>query len=259
MMKPLEVLYATCCLLSCAACSVKEDRGVCPCRLMLDFSENDTVSVRSAELLLSASGGFSVADTLQCAEFAEEYQVMVPRGNVNVLAWYGGGECEVGESGLRIPYGEDCPEVYMCFFNVQVQGEVFRRTVRMKKNHCKATLYVQSEEDFPYRLVVRGDVGGYDHDGAPSEGEFMCELVLSDDMVGWVSLPRQRNDSLCLEVWEGDEVLKIFTLGRYISAVGYDWSAEDLEDITLSLDYAHNIIGISIGEWDEEHHFNVSI
>ena len=90
-MKPLEVLYATCCLLSCAACSVKEDRGSCPCRLLLDFSENDTVSVRSAELLLSASGGFCLADTLECGEFDMEYEVSVPCGKVNVLAWSGEG------------------------------------------------------------------------------------------------------------------------------------------------------------------------
>ena len=258
-MKPLEVISAICCLLSFVACSVKEDRGVCPCRLMLDFSENDTVLVRSVELLLSASEGFGIADTLQCQEFDEEYEVFVPCGNVNVLAWYGAEGCVTEEDGLRIPYGEDCPEVYMSFFNVEVLGEVFRSAVLLKKNHCRATLYVQSEEGFPYRLVVRGDVGGYDSDGAPSEGEFMCELDLNDDLAGWVNLPRQRNDSLCLEVWEGDEMLKVFTLGRYISAVGYDWSADDLDDITLSLDYAHNVIGISIGEWDEEHHFNISI
>lgn len=258
-MKPLEVISAICCLLSFVACSVKEDRGVCPCRLMLDFSVNDTASVRSVELLLSASEGFSMADTLQCGEFDEEYEVLVPCGDVNVLACYGAEGCVTQEDGLRIPYGHDCPEVYMSFFNVEVAGEVFRSDVLLKKNHCRATLYVQSEEGFPYRLVVRGDVGGYDPDGAPSEGEFMCGLELDDAMVGWVNLPRQRNDSLCLEVWEGDEMLKVFTLGRYISAVGYDWSADELDDITLSLDYAHNVIGISIGEWDEEHHFNISI
>ena len=89
-MRPLEVVSLICCLLSCLACSIKEDRGACPCRLMLDFSENDTVSVRSAELLLSSSEGFCLADTLICEDFDEEYMVSVPRGEVNVLAWYGG-------------------------------------------------------------------------------------------------------------------------------------------------------------------------
>ena len=258
-MRPLEVLYAICCLLSCAACSVKEYRGTCPCRLVLDFSENDTVSVRSVQLLLSASEGFCVEDSLLCQEFDKEYQALVPSGNVNVLAWCGGEGCVTVDYGLRIPYGDDCPEVYMCFFDLQVQGEFFRRTVLMRKNYCKATLHVQSQEGFPYRLVVRGDVHGYAPDGSPTEGEFMCGLELDDAMSGLVNLPRQLNDSLCLEVWEGDEILKVFTLGRYISAVGYDWNADDLEDITLSLDYAHNVIGISIGEWDEEHHFHISI
>ena len=259
MMRPLGVVSAICCLLSCLSCSIKEDRGACPCRLVLDFSENDTVAVRSAELLLNSSEGFCLADTLYCDEFDEEYHALVPCGGLNVLSWYGGEGCVTFDDGLKIPYGDDCPEVYMSFFRIEVEGEESRREVCLRKNHCKATLYVKSEDSFPYNLIVRGGVDGYDTDGTPSKGKFMCELELREGMVGWVSLPRQLDDSLILEVWEGNTVLKIFTLGRYISAVGYDWTAENLEDLTLSLDYTHNVIGISIGEWDKEHQFDVAI
>lgn len=258
-MKPLEVITSICCLLACFSCSVKEDRMDCPCRLVLDFSDNDTVSVRSAQLLVNASEGFCLADTIACSDFSAEYMVSVPRGSVNVLAWYGGEDCVGRNEGLRIPYGQDCPEVYMDFFVVETDGESVHKAVRMKKNHCRATIYVKTEEDFPYRLLVKGEVDGYDQDGMPSYGSFMYELELSEDMTGWVTLPRQRDESLCLEVCEGDAVLKVFTLGRYISATGYDWTAEHLEDLTLSLDYTHNIIGITIGEWDKEHHFDISI
>ena len=259
MMKPLEVISVICCLMSCLSCSVKEDRTTCPCRLILDFSGNDTVSVRSAQLLVNASEGFCLADTLICEDFDEEYMVSVPRGEVNVLAWYGGEAFVSRNEGLKIPYGEDCPEVYMDFFNVDAAGETARSEVRLRKNHCKATIYVKTEEAFPYRLLVKGDVDGYDPDGLPSYGSFMYELGLSEDMAGYVTLPRQRDESLCLEVYEGDAVLKIFTLGRYISATGYDWSAEHLDDLTLTLDYTHNVIGITIGDWDKEHHFDISI
>ena len=119
--------------------------------------------------------------------------------------------------------------------------------------------YVKTEEEFPYRLLVKGDVDGYEPDGSPSYGSFMYELELSDAMTGQVTLPRQRDESLFLEIWDKGSVLKVFTLGRYISATGYDWSAEDLEDLTLSLDYTHNLIGITIGDWDKEHHFDISI
>lgn len=272
-MRLLEVISAICCLVSCMACSVKEDRVACPCRLVLDFSGNDTVSVRSAALLVSTSEGFHLADTLSCSDFDDEYMVSVPRGEVNVLAWYGGEDCVGRDEGLRIPYGEDCPEVYMDFFNVVAEGEIVCEDVDMRKNYCKATIYVKAEEVFPYRLVVKGEVDGYDHSGSPSYGPFAYQLILSEDisgnhdmlrlttpgMVGQVTLPRQRDESLCLEVCDGETVLKVFTLGRYISATGYDWTAENLEDLTLSLDYTHNTIGISIGEWDREHHFDISI
>ena len=258
-MKPLEVISMICCLMSCLSCSVKEDRAICPCRLILDFSGNDTVSVRSAQLLVNASEGFCLADTVICEDFVSEYMVSVPRGEVNVQAWYGGDVFVERDEGLKIPYGEDCPEVYMDFFNVEADGEETRHEVRMTKNHCRTTIYVKTEEEFPYRLLVKGDVDGYEPDGSPSYGSFMYELELSDAMIGQVTLPRQRDESLFLEVWDKGSVLKVFTLGRYISATGYDWSAEDLEDLTLSLDYTHNLIGITIGDWDKEHHFDISI
>lgn len=259
MMKPLEVVSMICCLMLCLSCSVKEDRTTCPCRLILDFSGNDTVSVSSAQLLVNASEGFCLADTVISEDFEDEYMVSVPRGEVNVLAWYGGDVLVSRNEGLKIPYGEDCPEVYMDFFNVEADGEETRREVRMTKNHCRTTIYVKTEEDFPYRLLVKGDVDGYDPDGMPSYGSFMYELELSETMTGQVILPRQRDESLFLEVWDGNSVLKVFTLGRYISATGYDWTSEHLEDLTLSLDYTHNIIGITIGDWDKEHHFEILI
>ena len=209
--------------------------------------------------MISASEGFHLADTLNCGDFGQEYMVSVPQGGLNVLAWYGGEGCVGRNEGLKIPYGEDCPEVYMDFFSLEAEGESVHKDVRMKKNHCRAVIYVKTDEDFPYRMVVKGEVDGYDLDGLPSDGSFMYELELSDDMAGCVVLPRQRDESLCLEICEGDSVLKVFTLGRYISATGYDWTAEHLEDLTLSLDYTHNVIGITVGEWDKEHHFDISI
>ena len=123
MMKPLDVIFAICCLLSCFSCTVKENRTACPCRLVLDFSGNDTVSVRSARLLVNASEGFCLADTLTCEDFEDEYMVSVPRGEVNVQVWYGGDVIVSKNEGLKIPYGEDCPEVYMDFLIVDAFGE----------------------------------------------------------------------------------------------------------------------------------------
>ena len=210
----------------------------------------EVLAAGGAEMYVTGSNPLSTQDDVAAA---------LVKAGLNVFAWYGGDGCVGTNEGLKIPYGEDCPEVYMDFFNLEAEGESVHKEVRMRKNHCIATIYVRTEEAFPYRLVVKGEVDGYDPDGTPSFGHFMCELELSESMNGRVTLPRQRDESLCLEVCAEDSVLKVFTLGRYISATGYDWTAEHLEDLTLTLDYTHNVIGITIGEWDKEHHFDISI
>ena len=63
-MKLSEVLTFSFCVLVSLSCSVKEDREVCPCRLVIDMSEVDTSVVKYAELVVGASGSFLTRDTL---------------------------------------------------------------------------------------------------------------------------------------------------------------------------------------------------
>lgn len=257
-MKSLGVISAVC-LILCLSCSVKEDRMDCPCRLVLDLSANDTASVGSAVLLVNASEDFVYSDVVEAGEFDEECVVLVPRGTVDVLAYSCDDGYVSGKEGLVIPYGEDCPEVYMHFLSVEAVQEEVRADVVLRKNYCNATICVATDDEFPYRLSLHGNVMGYGMDSSPAVGDFMYEFELDGDRTGMASLPRQMDTSLKLEVCSGAEVLKVFALGEYIAAVGYDWASDDLEDITLTLDYSLTGITISVGEWDEEYHFDISI
>ena len=231
----------------------------CPCRLVVDLSADDTASVSTVELRVYASEDLVCSEVLEAGAFDDGYVVLVPRGKVDVMAYSGADGYVNGKDGLVIPYGEDCPEVYMNFLSVEAVGEEVRVGMPLRKNYCMATVCVVSEDGFPYELSLRGNVMGYAGDGRPAAGDFVCEFTLDGDMSGRVSLPRQTDTSLKLEVSNGAEVLKVFALGEYIAAVGYDWDAEDLEDITLTLDYSLTAVTISVGEWDEEYHFDISI
>ena len=46
------VLYFALSFISCVSCSVKENRGRCPCSLALDFSEVDTASVKTIDFYI---------------------------------------------------------------------------------------------------------------------------------------------------------------------------------------------------------------
>ena len=62
-----------------------------------------------------------------------------------------------------------------------------------------------------------------------------------------------------LEVNDGTEVLKIFALGEYVVAGGYDWTAEELEDVEVIIDWAQTEVSIQIKGWDWVREYEIVI
>lgn len=253
-----RALSAVCCIILWPCCSVKENRDACPCRLYLDFAEGCGDVAEYACLTVCSEKGFAYSDKVGADGFAEEYMVLVPRGGVMVNAYYGADDFVGKDGGMIIPLGDDCPRVYMYSSYVSTGGDVARTEVSMRKNHCLITVHVE-ESEFPYSLNVRGDVAGYDSGGNPSGGEFSCMLYPDDGGKCMVSVPRQKDRSLVLDVDDGTDVLKTFALGEYVAASGYDWTAENLEDITIGLDYSLSQLTLKVEGWSKELHFDVEI
>ena len=259
MMRHSEVLTIFGCVLMALSCSVKEDRDMCPCRLVLDMSEVDTSVVKYAELVVGTSDGFLARETLGAADFEGGYTVPVPYGDVSVGVYYGAGTCVEDDGRLCIEYGNECPQVYMHSSFVRAEGELKTEKVLMKKNHCMMTIKVETEKDFPFRLEAKGCVDGYEPGGRPSEGDFMYAMHVDEDGMCRSILPRQTDDSLVLEVHDDTGVLKTFALGEYVAASGYDWNEENLRDLTISLDYSLTRVAVSVAGWRETFVFNVTI
>jgi hypothetical protein len=106
---------------------------------------------------------------------------------------------------------------------------------------------------------VRGSVAGYGANGFPIKGDFFYDVEEFSDQVWVMSVPRQTDNSMVLEVNDGTAVLKTFALGEYIYASGYDWSAIELEDITVGIDYTRTKLRVSVLGWDEVYEFDVVI
>lgn len=257
-MLPSFVLAGVTGVLLCAGCSVKEDRGKCPCALVLDFSEVDTAVIRSADLFVADDAGLLFEDTLIPADFRESYILKVPRKSVMLGIWNADGLPSVG-NGLAIPYGEDCPEVYFHTSVVDADAETVRETVRMHKNHCVMTVRIAWDEPGLEGIVLIGNVNGYHSDGLPSEGDFLYRLEQDGEGECRAVLPRQKDDSLVLEVNDGSGVAKRFSLGEYIARSGYDWNEPDLKDITIELDIAFLQVHLTVQGWDMTHRFDIVI
>ena len=112
-------------------------------------------------------------------------------------------------------------------------------------------------ETMPYSLTFSGNVDGYGLDGLPSAGDFSCVAYPGDDGGSQALLPRQLDSSLLLEIDDNSSTVKTFAVGEYIAGSGYDWSAENLDDITIVLEYYVTYIKITIQGWDKEYSYDM--
>lgn len=239
------------------ACSVKEVRRDCPCALMLDFSGVDTAIVQSVNVLAMSADGIVFNENVRSELFSETYVRYVPKGLLQVSVWSGEDSVLTDDYLVQIPYGKECPPIYLDSFVVEADAESFHRKVDLRKNHCHLTVEMPGREHMPYYLTFRGGVDGYLIGGRPSEGDFSCVAYPSASGGTHVVLPRQVNNSLLLEVDDDSPHMKTFAIGEYLDAGGYDWTAEDLADVTVILDYQVTSVTIAVSGWEKEHSYKV--
>lgn len=255
----IKVFSLTLCISLFTGC-VKEDREECPCRLIVDMSEVDPLRIEAVKIAVRGNGGYVFEGMRSSESYMDDEVILVPREDVFLNVSYA--DCGMmTASGLNIPEGCDCPPVYMYSVLVPAAGREFvRKPVTMMKNHCVMTIYLEDDKsDLPFDIVIRGNVCGYDSVGYPMEGKFRCEPVMVSDESYAVVLPRQIDSSLLLEVNDGSETLKVFALGEYVKACGYDWSERDLKDIVVRIDYARTRVQIAVKGWSEVYEFDIVI
>ncbi len=288
---------------TCPGCSVKEDRDLCPCTLVLEFPREDAERLQDGVTVCMrgySDDGFSLWDTLPDGRAASSggpdtvsgkwsYSYVVPKGDIDLAVAYSadGLAGELNSSGrwIEIDEGRPCPSIWTCCEKVSARADRVTVPVWLHKNFCRIDIQVRDVdgEEFPFKLRVRGNVNGYGLDGKPARGAFLCDAERSEtesagsgtesdgddsgtasESTGYghgyaVTVPRQTDDSLTLEIVTGDGVAKSFAIGNYIAASGYDWTSADLKDICLEIDYARTVISFTIDKWTHSEQFEVVI
>lgn len=268
---------------TCPGCSVKEDRDLCPCTLVLEFPREDAERLQDGVTVCMrgySDDVFSLCDTLLAGRAASSggpdtvsgkwsYSYVVPKGDVDLAVAYSadGLAGELNSSGrwIEIDEGRPCPSIWTCCEKVSARADRVTVPVRLHKNFCRIDIQVRDVdgEKFPFKLRVRGNVNGYGLDGKPARGAFLCDAERSEtESAGYgyaVTVPRQTDDSLTLEIVTDDGVAKSFAIGNYIAASGYDWTSADLKDICLEIDYARTVISFTIDKWTHSEQFEVVI
>lgn len=246
-------------LISALSCSVKEDRGDCPCYLRLLPSEERKLSETGGFLLqvYDSARDVEVKDSIPWKHFEHsEYETSVKRGVKTLSCVSGKTNQTLDGERLVIRKGYQADSL---FVGVQVLTAFSDRVdafVNCYKQY--ANIFVKyknsSAEDFPFLFRVKGNVCGIDvRSMKVLEGEFeYCPPGADEYDVVHFRVPRQLDNTLVLELVDPDtlEAVECFRIGEAIESVGFDWTVQDLDDIYLGIDKVVSGISVRILDWE---------
>ena len=250
-MKRNIIILSAAAALIASSCSIKEDRIPCPCWLNIDISpclrRADEVSLRGWNAEKALFG-----DMLAVAEWPDGWATQVPKGQVEYTAYSGLRECALSGNALVIPQGCEFDPVWAYNTSIYCEGETASDRVELHKQFACVTVKMREKPEGTLSALVTGTSAGFSlTDLSPVRGEF--EVSVDEVSGGYFvfNLPRQFDDWASMEILCDGVKYRTLDLGEMISDTGYDWTAEDLDDIYIGLDFTKTDIEIRIEPWEK--------
>ena len=236
------------------SCSVKENRSVCPCELLVRSEE--ALKTEGNVLVSVIQEGEVVRQGMLSREDFENglCRLTVPRKPSTVTVFSGITSMSAVEGrSLDIIRSFQCDEVYSSSVFADLQGDSYDCVILPHKNYARLFLTVIGIPESA-GLRIMGPVGGYDlMSMEPNAGDFDCRPDDGGaDASFEVRLPRQKDDGLTLHVYYAEGSMRSVSLGPLIEASGYSFSDEDLLDISLTVDLANSYAMVRVQDWRTE-------
>lgn len=242
-----------------ASCSVKEDRTPCPCYLNVYLDENQIVPEDATISILGWNGSEVFRANAYVPDFSPYWVRGIHKGRFHFSAFRGIDKAKEEGHCVIIPFGEQSDSLYASHTEVDATGEIAYAVISFRKQFCTVHLDIQhlASEMPQFRFLVEGNTCGFDLlDFMAIPGPFRCEPVpRGGARVIDFRIPRQKDDSMTVSLLMASENGSLektgaFPLGKYIVKAGYDWNAEELQDIYISIDLVLGQILIQVEGWE---------
>ena len=245
------------------ACTIREDRSLCPCFLTLDLSGLDAESLADSgceEIVWTlVSGDTCIGGRIPVDELPQEHLVEVPREDAFLYVLAGDEGLFVPGEGLVIPEGSESPRLYAFAAAVETSQPELSVPICLHKRYARLEIRFREALRLGTECRLLGEVCGYDPMAEPLPGVFSLPVVPDGDGCCEVVLPAQADASLLLCLYRNGELERAFSLGTYILESGYEWAAEDLEDISLEVDYLHAPVRYKVEQWKKTLVFSIAV
>lgn len=233
-------------VLCLGSCSIKENRMDCPCRLTMDLTE---FGLEGPVGLTLWNNGLYVLEKRVSA--LDSLEMDVPRVVYRFAAlpstfdqWL------EGKTNLVVAKGEQFPMVYSyCNQHLDAVCETLCEKVVAHKQY--AEIFIDPEDaDMSYlQYYLKGETIGFNiMDLSPVAGEFECRMDGAGKLVS-AKIPRQEGNGLKIVV-SGAERSGTLDLSAFLEDNGYDWNADDLEDVYIKISALKSYVEIDIEDWD---------
>lgn len=229
-------------------CCIKEDRSGCPANVHHSLSDRALYIAGNKPVKVRLGDGTRTS-TVTLSAYSPDCWESVERGVLSVSGILDNG------AGTVVAMGGQSDSLWAFSGDHVVVGEEEEIVLDLHKRF--ATIYITFDEGIDtgrYRIMVLGDIGGTDLTRmTPVEGDFMCELAVEDHSSS-VRVPAQGPGSglkLQFSDLATGEISWDWDLAAELAAKGYDWNADDLEDIRVTVKLLPMELSITFGNWSD--------
>lgn len=242
------------------SCTVKEDRVPCPCYLNVSFAERETIPEGAEVGLLGWNAVELFRAGIDVAEHDPYWVKAVHKGKLILSAYRGVEKVSAKDHFVTIVPGQQADSLYAFHDVVDATGEMAYSEVTFRKQFCTVHLDIlrRASEMRDFRFLVEGNTCGFDlltFEAVPGTFRFEPVPEAGARIVDF-RIPRQVDDSMTLTLWYRNpngtyEDIGVFPLGKYIERTGYNWKAEELQDVYIVIDLVLGTIHIGVYGWEE--------
>lgn len=241
-------------MIAVTACSVKEARWDCKCRLTVDLSQSH-YDPRKDMTILICENGVIFEEKINAGQTGSKLRKQIQKGDVTVSAIMSPENYSIMTDRLILSEGDDADSLWMYSKKVKATGETACDTVILRKEYCAMTLVPiwDNPEIYPYDIEIEGNVIGISiTDLTPVKGQFRYRPVRNGDNTFTANIPRQTDGSLAVNFYDrlSGKCIRKMPIGLYMEKAGYDWNKENLDDIYLDMDSSYMTINVTIQNWE---------
>ena len=252
----LSVICVVLPVLCFSACSVKEDRSNCPCWLEVSYVGRSDVEDNALICFGACNSG--VRDSCEASMFNTP-RILVCRRGSEILYGIARKPGMVFDDSKPVLIARGCQSdsIYSCRSILELNAEDARAQLSLHKQFmtlrfvCAQSSSVFAE--FPYTLDLHGDTDGFDPvSGRPHAGVFRFGLSPDYGSPASVRIPRQGDGALYADLIkkDGSGLYSRLDLKAMLQAEGYDWNADELDDMEIVLNTDEIGFATLLRPWD---------